>query len=241
MFPLISRKIFFICCISLLLFASTGCWRSAKTGDAPPMAFASDELKSEIPFATKEPENFQAEFVVTANGTETKTFFARAGEKRRIDFAWGAKNQLTILQNGARQSFLIFAAGKIYAENSASQIYAQGNENWKDFLTNQLLYQKAEAKFTSLGAENGAAKYSVKLNGGENGEAIVFFDEQINLPVRQEFYSLRDGQKILRFVFEMKNFRLQTDENLFEIPKNYKKVSPEILRTAMRKDNIDDE
>jgi asparagine N-glycosylation enzyme membrane subunit Stt3 len=241
MFSAISRKIFFICCVPLLLFASSGCWRSVKTGDAPPTVFAADELKSDVPFATKEPENFQAEFVVTANDEQTKTFFARAGEKRRIDYASGAKNQLTILQNGARQSFLIFPAEKIYVENTASQIHAQGNENWKDFLTNQLLYQKAEAKYTSLGTENGTAKYSVELNDGKNGEAIVFVNEQINLPVRQEFYSIRNGEKNLRFVFEMRNFKLQTDENLFEIPKNYKKVSPESLRASMRKDNFNDE
>lgn len=239
MFPPISRKIFSVLCAAFAVLASQSCWRNGKTDEAPPTAFASDELKSEIPFATKEPENFQADFVVTADDAETRTFFARAGEKRRIDFSSGAKNQLTVLQTGVRQSFLIFPAGKIYAENSALQ--AQATENWKDFLTNQWLYQKAEAKFTSLGAENGAAKYSVKLNEDENGEAIVFVDEQINLPVRQEFYSVRDGKKFLNFVFEMRNFKSQAEENLFEIPKNYKKVSPESLRASMRKDNFSDE
>lgn len=239
MFPTISRKIFFACCAALLVSPSCGWWR-AKT-DATATPSLTNELKSEIPFATKEPENFQADFVVTANGAETKTFLARSGDRRRFDFVFGAKNAVTVLQIGAKQNFLILPAGKIFAENFAAQVFVQTSENWKDFLTNKWLYQKADAKFVSLGAENNLAKYSVKLNDGENAEAIVFVDEQINLPVRQEFYTVRGEEKSLSLVFEIRNFKLQTDENLFEIPKDFRRVPPEILRTTLQKEGYGDE
>lgn len=227
-----NRIKFFLVCV--LCFSSCGCWRAAKSENAPAASFAAEESKSAAPFATKEPENFQAEFVIAANGAENKIFTARAGNRRRSDYDSGAANQLTILQTGASQRFLLLPRGKIYAENFASQTGASSSESSKDFLTSELLNQKSDAHFVRLGAENDLTKYAVRLDDSDAAETIVFVDERIGLPVRQEFYSSKDGQKILTYAVEMRNFKTPADENLFEIPKDFRKVSIEILRAATR-------
>ncbi len=226
---------FFLSAVAVFLFQACG-WQQAKSETTVP--FAADEIKSDVPFSTQEPENFQAEFVVIANNRESKTFVARSGGNRRYDYNFGAENQWTVLQTAANQSFLTLPDKKIYAENFASAI-AQTTDGFKDFLTNEWLNSKADAKFTKLGAENDLTKYRVVLNDGENAETIVFVDEKIGLPVRQEFYG--GAPKNLTFVFEMRNFKTETENNLFEIPKDFRKVSTENLKAAMKKENSGDE
>lgn len=233
----------FFCALIFVLSLSTACgwWKTKSETPAMTQPFAPQELKSEIPFSTKEPENFSAEFVFTANNLESKTFVARAGNSRRFDYNFGAENQFTVLQTAANQNFLLLPDKKIYAENTVSSGgTAQTSDSFKDSLTNEWLNAKADAKYTNLGAENGLTKYSVKLNDSDAAETIVFVDEKIKLPVRQEFYSGAGERKTLTYTFEMKNFKSETESELFEIPKNFRKVSPENLRAAMRPIEIDE-
>jgi len=236
-----SNLIKFLVASALCAFSSCG-WRAAQTGEAPAnSSFAVEQLKTGVPFSTEEPENFQAEFVITANGQESKIFVARAGGNRRYDYNSDGKNRIVVLQTDAPQSFLIMPDAKLYSENSKEESSAGATENFKDFLTNEWLNQKPEAAFTKLGAENNLIKYVVRLDDSVASETIVFVDERINLPVRQEFYALRDGQKILTYAVEMKNFKTQADKNLFEIPKDARKISVEALRAAMREVKIDEQ
>ena len=237
-----SNSIKFFCVFVFVLSFSTSCswWKTTSDAPAPPQPFAPEEIKSDIPFSTKEPENFSAEFVVTANNRETVTFVARAENKRRFDYNFGAKNQLTVLHTAANQNILILPDKKLYAESNNAATVAQAAGNFRDSLTNEWLNTKADAKFTNAGAENGLTKYSVRLNDSDVAETIVFVDEKINLPVRQEFYSIAGGQKTLTYTLEVRNFKTEAESGLFEIPKNFRKVSPESLRAAMREITIDE-
>ncbi len=242
MFSPNSIKFFFPLAVVLSFSSSCGWWKTK--GEAPPQPplFAAEELETGIPFSTAEPENFQAEFVVTANNRESRTFFARDGDRRRYDYNFGAKNQLTVLQIDGNRSYLIVPAKKIYAENfRAENAGAPPPTDVDEFLTAQWLNRKADALFTNLGAENGFRKFAVRLNDEESAETIVFVDEKINLPIRQEFYSGVGERKALTFTFETRNFKTPIADFLFEIPKDYKKVSPEKLKAAMREENIGDE
>lgn len=237
MFSSNSGKFFFV----LALCFSSACCRSAAKPEEASAPFAADASNSSVPFSTKEPETFQAEFVVTTGETESKIFVARGANRCRQDYNFGERNQFTILKTVANESFLIFPTEKLYAENSSSSAAdaaPQTAENLRDFLTSEWLNQKPEAKFTRLGAENGLTKYAVRLNDSDAAETIVFVDERINLPVRQEFYSKIGARKTLTYAVEMKNYKQSIDENTFEIPKDYKKVSLKDLKASMRKENF---
>lgn len=231
-----SAKVLFVCFFVLTLFSACYFRQNAENNSPAPTPSVAEELKSDVPFLNKEPENFQAEFVVTANGEADKTFVARNGGNRRFDYNFGEKNQFSVVQTADGKGFLTFKDKKIYAENTSDSGMSEA-ENPFDFLTIELLNQKATVKFEKLGAENSLTKYRAILGESGKSEVVIWIDEKIGLPVKQEFYSFNGDQKTMNFTFEMKNFKPQTDENLFKIPKDFRKVSIKEFQTSLRSEN----
>lgn len=200
-----------------------------------PTPFVAEELKSEIPFSTKEPEIFQVEIVMTAASGENKIFMARSGANRRYDYNVGGKNQVVLLETD--KNYSLFPVKKIFTENAAND-YAPP-EAWTDFLTNRWLNAKTDVRFFSEGTENNLAKYRVTFGDAENAksESLVFVDETVNLPVRQEFYSLSGEEKTLTMTIEFRNLKLEADDELFTVPKDFRKVSIEEFRSVLKKEN----
>lgn len=225
-----SKKLLFLA-LALAFFSAcrSGQNDNGETGAAKPSIV--EELKSEIPFSTKEPENFQAEIVVSSNGIERKTFVARNGARRRYDFNADAKNQISTVATD--RNYLISPDKKIYAE-AASDENVAAPEGWTDFLTNQRLDAKPETIFERLEIEANLTKYRVKLNSAAESEILIFVDEARGFPVRQEFYSIGGGQRTLNFAVELRNLKIPADENSFVVPQNYRKVSPEEFRKILR-------
>lgn len=229
MFSIKFLKIFLL---TVLLAPACRFWQPKTDTPVPPTPPVVEEIKSEIPFATKEPEIFQTEIVVTANGVEDVMFTARNGANRLTIYDYQRKSEFALLQTAANSFFLIARNQKIYVENqTANEI-----ETVDDFPTAELLNQKRGVNFESLGAENGFAKYLVRLDDAQNSEIVVTVDENINLPVKQEFYSVAGERKTLISTTELKNFKLETDAQNFELPKEYKKVSPTEFQETLRRE-----
>jgi len=219
MLPSNPLKIIFL---SALLFASACGFRQDKPdAAASPTPFVAAELKSAIPFSTREPETYQTEIVITANDIEEKTFAARDKENRLIIFNYQTASETAILQLSEGRAFTIRANRKIYAEKEAGAKSGDAD----DFFTAGWLNQKTDAQFETLAPENNLARYRVNLDDAQNSEIIIFVDEKIGLPVKQEFYSVRDGQKNLHLTMELRNYDAQTNAKFFEVPKDYRKVS----------------
>jgi hypothetical protein len=214
-----------------LLFSGCRFWRKTDDANSPAAPAISDALKSEVPFASKEPEQFQAEIVVTTGGGERRTFIARNGANRRYDFNFGAKNQLTNLQTD--KEYLILPGRKIYTEQVATGETAS-TDDWTEFLTNEWLSQKTAANFEKLETTESLTKYRVRLGENKSSEAFIFVDERTGLPVRQEFYAADGEQKVLAYAVELKNLKLQTDENLFAVPADFKKISAGEFQKILR-------
>ncbi len=193
--------------------------------------FAAAETKSRIPFSTKEPDNFQAEIVVSTGGTERKTFVARSGAKRRYDFNAGAKNQVSSVSTD--KHYLILPDKKIYAENSGGENIAS-TEIWTDFLTNEWLSEQTETVFEKIETVANATKYRIKPENAGQTEILIFVDERLGFPVRQEFYSINGEQRVLNFAVELRNLKIPADENSFVVPKDYRKVSIDEFRKILR-------
>lgn len=229
------RFIKFLGIFAFVLALVSGCRYCGKAGggDPQPTPFVAEELKSEIPFSTKEPEIFQVEIVTTAGETENKIFMARSGAKRRFDYNFGEKDQVAFLQTD--KNYLMFPRQKIYAENAGRDLLPA--ESWTDFLTSARLNAKTGVRFFSEGKENNLAKYRVTFGDAERSEALVFVDETVNLPVRQEFYSREGEQKILTMTVELRNLKLEAETSLFEIPGDFRKVSIEEFKAILKKEN----
>ena len=202
----------------LLLFATAGCG-FLQTSENKPVPLV-PETKSRVPFATKEPDSFQCEVVVMAGDVTRRTMVARKGNLRRVDFDLGEKKQRAVLQTD--KEYLISFDQKIYAETATKS--GSGVGQFTD-LTSELLNRGEHAEFEEVGREKSVVKYKVSLDGGDANEIIVYFDETIGMPVKQEFFSVDGAEKILQYSVEMVNFRTDVDESLFAIPAGFRKVS----------------
>jgi len=223
-------KIFAVFGLVLLLLSGCRFWQRSESANTSPTPAVTDELKTEIPFSTKEPERFQAEIVVTSGGAERVTFIARDGANQRYDFNFGAKDQLTKLQTD--KNYLILPDKKIYTENAPEQ--TGGSDDWADFLTTEWLSEKQTANFEKLETAANTTKYRVRIGDGANSEILIYVDESIGLPVKQEFYAGDGEQKNLAYAYELRNLKLQTDAGLFSIPADFKKISGEEFRKILR-------
>lgn len=233
------KKIKFFFVPAFFLCASCGFWQAKPENRTE--NFSVSETADKVPFATKEPETYQTEIVLTtfAGGekSERKIFAARAGEKLRYDFA----SQTAVLQTSAKEKFLLHRGRKIYAENFSSDAdsFASEQNELQEFLTGELLNQKRDARFENLGAENNLTKYRVVLSDAKTSEIFVYVDENLKIPVRQEFYSGAGESKTLLFSMELKNFKTQTDDRVFDLPKDYRKVSIEEFQKAVWRDKFE--
>lgn len=225
-----------------LLFASSCGFRQGaenQNANASAAPFVVEELKSAVPFPNKEPDVYQAEIVLTnyAGGekSERKIFTARRGEKLRCDY----ENKISFLKLNENEKFLIHAGKKIYAESQTNS--SETGETLKDFLTTEWLNEKRGATFENLGAENGLTKYLVSLEDAPNNasETLIFVDENLKIPVRQEFYTTGGERKILVFSMELRNLKLEADDKLFELPEEYRKVSLNEFQKTIKRENLD--
>ncbi len=211
----------------LLLLSCAGCRFFQTANSDTPKPFTLEEIKSDIPFSTKEPEVFQAEIVITANGVENKKFIARNGNSRRFDYNLGAKNQVSVVQND--KIYTILADKKIYTETALGANFPAQND-W----TSEWLNAKTDAEFTKIGTENNLTQYRVSFGDTAKSEMLIFVDENLQFPVKQEFYSLENGQRTLTMTIELKNFKPEAADDLFIASKDFKKVSAEEFRKILQ-------
>lgn len=212
----------------VFLFGPAACsfWQTAQDANSntPPV---SEEIKTGIPFESKEPETFQTDIVVTnfLNGekTEKNYFAARLGNKSLTVFNAGEKNENSILIDGGRKVF-IDKENKIFRETENTLNGSSAADDTLEFLTTEWLSRKTEASFENLGTENNLTNYRVRLENSSLSEVILTYDENLKLPVKQEFYSISNERKILTMTVELKNFQTSADEKLFVLPQDYKRV-----------------
>ena len=202
----------------LALGTSFGCWQNT-TGHAVRTLEAE---RSVAPFSTKEPENYQAIVVIASGGTERKLFTARKGARSRVDYDFGTPGQRTVVHSDT--DFVYSERLKIYADAQASKSGRPPSELEND-VTASLLSRRPNTVYESLGRENGLSKFRATSGEDNASEAVVFVDDAIGLPVRQEFYSVGgEGQKALRYTFEIRDVKLEADDSLFAVPTGARKV-----------------
>ena len=179
--------------------------------------------KSEIPFETKEPETFQADFVTTAAGTESRVRYARKGTGWRLDTFAGEAPTRTIIS--ADKRIHIDHPSKTYAEAPSGGGPAERPAYVTD-LTQTLLNRKERAEFEKLGTDGPVERYRVTVEGSTT-PWIITYDTAMKMVTRQEPESPSPGG----FVFEMRRFTLDVSDDRFRIPAGYRKVAwPEFAK-----------
>ena len=198
-----------ICVAALCLspiFAGCSLWRSNDNS----ASFAASQPRIELPFSTREPEIFQADVITRTGEVERRITIAREGSKRRIDYDPDTDHHRAILMTS--KEYVIDFKAKRVTEREPSGGTGQ-NE-----LLSHLLHVRDYAEFDEIRRDGTVVQFRARINESKASEAVIFFDESIGLPVKQEFYSLEGGQRVLRYTVELRNFKKEVDPGVFEIP-----------------------
>lgn len=207
---------------------------------------ASGDTSSMPPFATKEPERYQATRSVTSseggdgamNGTAgSQTFIARDGDRRREDYESPAGEKISYLQL-PEGSYVLLPAKKLYAGLKPETNGSEGDRAASlppDFSPDKLLNEtRPESRYEKLGAEtlNGRAttKYRVTVSGKTGAakeittESMVWVDESLGMPIKTETTSTgRAGSRAI-VTMELRDIKETIDAGLLDLPSDYRKV-----------------
>jgi len=197
-----------------LFFAGCTLWRRDEN---PTKTFALPS-KKKFPFATREPEVFQAEIVIRTGDVERQVRIARDGQKRRIDYDPGTDNHRAVVTSD--KEYVLFLKRTAYTEQALSAELASGNE-----LASHLLNLRDYSEFEELGRDGSVIQFRARINESTSSDVLIFFDETIGLPVRQEFYSIDGEKRELKYAVELRNFRTEVDPAAFQVPAGFRRES----------------
>ena len=245
------RRLLFLAFASLILTAA--CQKS-------PLNFTakSDQSGTEIrredfyapPFATKEPEKYQAQIVFafksaekSENSIEQTNFVARDGVNRRLDFEIGGK-QISRLETADGKQIISLPKQKVYAEIASSDENFIKNAPAESSLTHLLYAKPLGAKFEKIGTEEISGRQTTKylivferINQIENvgTETIIWADENLSLPIKTEITALVDGKPNgAKSVVELREIKTEIDSQIFAVPSDYRKISPQEMREIIK-------
>lgn len=207
--------------IRLVLFAAimptlTGCWRPDAAPESPVPAVKAP--KGKFPFKTREPENFQCDIIETAGTVTRRKRLAMKGPWARLDLDLGTADHRAILVTD--KEYLIDFDRGIYAERSQPT----GQPGAFSELTRELLLASPHTEFEEIGREGSIIRFRATTDRSEQSEAVIHYDETIGLPVKQEFFSIVNGNKSLQFTIEIVNFTSGSNSEAFSIPSGLRKV-----------------
>jgi hypothetical protein len=214
MFLSTPAKIFHAAWLLSIVLAGCNLWRSNENSA---VTFAS-EPKSEYPFSTREPDPFQAEIVIRTGENERRISIARSGNMRRMDFDPESDNHHAVLMTD--KEYLLFFKRKVVEEHAlatnATELYEP--------LTAPILNLRDYASFNEINRDGSVVEFSARLNDSANSEVLIFFDEAIGLPVKQEFYRIEGDERTLQYSVELRDFRREVDGAMFQIPSGFRRV-----------------
>jgi hypothetical protein len=89
-------------------------------------------------------------------------------------------------------------------------------------MTVRNLREREYTNFEDLGLDGNIRKYRATILANNTSSAVIYYDENLKMITRQEFYS---GVGAVDLVFEMRNIRFEVSGDTFRVPDAYKKIS----------------
>ena len=210
--------------LALVIFTFTAC--GSDQGTAVGGESMIPETTAEFPFPSKEPEDFQAELVITAGGSTQTTRIARKGDLRRTDYRFGTPEQYSVMHSD--RGYLISEPERIYAFETPDNAETAPPDV-------SLFEARSYTEFEEIGKDGAIKTFRAKPENSGSTEILIYVDENIGMPVKQEFYSIRGNDRVLQYTSEIRNFQTGSDESLFAVPENFRRVSrEEFLRRIKR-------
>jgi hypothetical protein len=216
-----SLKPLAVFCLSIAVLGA--CTPSPDVGNAG--ASPTPVEAPEFPFSVAEPEVFQAEIVVTANGLKRHLFVARDRANYRTDYDLDSEDRRAVIRG--EKNYLVSYKERIYAEEPAAAVGDVSGSDDPD--AGLLLGQRVHADLVKTGDEGGLEKYEGRVEGDETSRVAVWFDPAAKTIVREEIY----GTAV--YSMELRNFKLEAPAGLFAPPPDFWQVTPDEFRKLMRR------
>lgn len=183
---------------------------------------AADKSSERFPFPTKEPQEYQGKFVVGDGTSEQQYFVARNADKWRFD----------IIQNNSPRTTQL-RSDKVYLIDHGNRSYAvEAFADLEDFDTSYFnsltwgFFRGANYIEYEETARNGdLVSYKAKTLKDRKNDVLITVDTKTGIMTRQEITSDkdRDAQGApIRYVYEVRDLKLEADSTLFEIPSGYR-------------------
>lgn len=203
---------------------------------------------------TREPEKYRATLIINGETGGDKSInisplpieIARNGDARRYSITVPLiKEQFTYLEL-ADKRYVIESARKQYAELTLDTI---GFQIPRSLTPGEIVARLQQQRgFERVGDDKrdgrdvvkyryaSAAKTGTKA-GEVSSETFVYVDKQTGLPVYTELFSTASGDvqgaKNLRLFAEMRDISTNVDPSLFELPSDYRKMTPEEVKEQL--------
>lgn len=237
--------------ISSVLSASMilGCRGSQTPPNSNRESSGSEIITSSTPpFPTKEPERYQATRVIRTGESSPGSsdlsavetcFIARDGDKRREEYHSRSGEKIVYLEIPPRR-FVLLPSNKTYADLDAvpGETEASNLQKEAEISPDRLINEaRPETNYQKLGIENlggrSTIKYRVTWDQTTNGntvssETLIWVDEALGMPIRS--LTRETGHDHFSEVMtELKDMRLDIDQGLFQLPKDYKRVEARLI------------
>ena len=222
--------------VSVVLLVIASC-RSQSDSLTTSQTQSSDTvISSTPPFQTKEPERYRAvRTITTVNAAGetlvTRTSVARDGEMRRHE------SGKIVYLDVPEGNFVLLPAEKVYADLTDQSAISADQEG--EVSPEGLLHEDSEStSYQKLGSESiggrNTNKYRIVVNGStapnvSQSETMMWVDEALQMPIRSETKSA-DGTRV---TMELSEIKLETDKNVFTVPKDYQKLTFSELRKRL--------
>ncbi len=222
-----SFLILIVCAAILQACSSTA--NNANVSTSPP-----PEEKSEFPFSTKEPPVYQGDFYAGTSDYQNHWFVAKNGDKWRVDFFKDKALDWTEMKTD--KSYFVDHKRKVYAQEPEGDPTKVGSSYFTSLLSG-FFKGKAYKEFEDLGKEGNLKKYKVHDSAGSKDETLLYVDETSGMVVKQEFVAHNDldgTATTAKYVYEIKDLKLNVDDKVFQFPDGYKQVSWEEYSSAAK-------
>lgn len=200
-------------------------------------------VSSTPPFKTREPDRYRATRVLTTVMVDGESWVmkisvARDGEMRRNETDVASKKVAYLELPTGR--FALLPGEKVYADlgSDPEEELSEDDEVSPEGLLHadggNTSYQKLGAE--TIGGRN-TNKYRVVVNSSNAAnvsvsETLIWIDESLQMPVRSETKSANGS----RVTMELSDIEIEVSKEIFQIPKDYKKIAYSELQKRLKAD-----
>lgn len=193
------------------------------------------------PFATKEPQRYQATRITTSTGgsvagsaqpTSQRVFLARDGDRRREDYDLDGVVVSYLELSSAHYALL--PAQRIYVDLEGEPQAAVPAELAAEFSPERLMNQSpSESRYEALGNEvlNGraTARFRVTVSNLVEGnsvkaETLIWVDQLLGMPIKSET-TVTEDNNVSKLTTELQSISDAVASTIFDLPADFKKVS----------------